>query len=820
MTLGLVRQVNINQEMREAYLDYAMSVIVARALPDARDGLKPVHRRILYAMYDMGIRADTPYKKCARIVGEVLGKYHPHGDVAVYETLVRLAQDFSMRYMLIDGQGNFGSVDGDGAAAMRYTEARLAQVGEELLTNLDMETVDFVENFDGTLQEPTVLPAAFPNLLVNGASGIAVGMATNVPPHNMGEVCDACAYMLRKWEAMDDITVEDLMQFIKGPDFPTGGLVYRHIDAAEDGEDSLISAYATGRGKITVRARCHIEEMGRGKSRIIISELPYQTNKSALIDRIATLVRDGKLEGLADLRDESDRQGLRISVELQRGVEPADVLANLFRLTPLQETFSIIMLALVNNEPRTLTLKQALKVYLDHRLEIIRRRSEYELNRARARAHILEGLLKALDALDEVISTIRKSQNVDTARTNLIKLLKCSEIQANAILDMQLRRLAALERKKIQEEYDEKIKLIKYLESLLSSPEKMREVIAGELLTVKDAYNDPRRTVIADGAATKVTAESLLVPQEVTWVTLNVEGKIGRTYSDEAPKVSVETKGPPRFILHTDTSQVAYLFTTRGICATIPVQQLPQVTQPSDGADFFSLCPLKSTDEVAAFLCLPSSLESGFLLFATEQGEVKRQRMEDLPGMRSDTFKVMDLDKDDRLLNVFITHGEDEVVLVTSEGQAIRFSENDVRPTGMGAGGMRGIKLAGQRDQVVGAVLVVEKQHLWVITRDGIAKSTPLSEYPTQGRAGGGVITMTLSKESGGLAAATVGKLDEGIIVLTDKGKSKYMRISAAPAGKRPLKGDFVISMGAKERVASVAKYVQMVTVAPDEDAG
>ena len=813
MTLGSVRQVNINQEMREAYLDYAMSVIVARALPDARDGLKPVHRRILYAMYDMGIRADTPFKKCARIVGEVLGKYHPHGDSAVYETLVRLAQDFSMRYMLIDGQGNFGSIDGDGAAAMRYTEARMANIGEELLTNIDMETVDFVDNFDGTLQEPAVLPAAYPNLLVNGASGIAVGMATNIPPHNLGEVCDACAYMLKQWEQMDDITVEDLMTFVKGPDFPTGGLIYRHADAAEDGEDSLVSAYATGRGKLTVRARCHFEDMGRGKSRIIVSELPYQTNKSSLIERIATLARDGKLEGIADLRDESDRQGLRISIELQRGVEATDVLASLFKLTPLQETFSIINLALVNNEPRTLSLKQALKVYLDHRLEVIRRRSEYELGRARARAHILEGLLKALDMLDEVIATIRKSRNADTARDNLMKLLKCTEIQAQAILDMQLRRLAALEAKKIKDEYDEKVKLIKYLEGLLASPRQMRDVIADELISVKDAYGDPRRTVIADGTATKVTAADLLVPQEATWITLNIEGKIGRSYDDAPPKVSVDTKGPPRFIAHSDTSQIVYLFTTTGMCATIPVQQLPQINQPADGVDFYSLCGLKSSDEVGAMLCLPSSLETGLLLFATEGGEVKRLRMEDLPGMRSDSFKAMDVEKDDKLINVFLTTGEQEVFLVTAEAQAIRFSEDDVRPTGLGAGGMRGVKLAGQRDRVVGAAIAHEKQYLWVITADGVAKSTPVIEYPTQGRAGGGVVTMTLPKEGGGLSAACVGKLDEAIVVITDKGKAKYMRISAAPTGKRPLKGDFVISLGAKDRVTAVAQFVAAVSM-------
>jgi DNA gyrase subunit A len=813
MTLGSIRQVNINQEMREAYLDYAMSVIVARALPDARDGLKPVHRRILYAMYDMGIRADTPYKKCARIVGEVLGKYHPHGDTAVYETLVRLAQDFSMRYMLIDGQGNFGSIDGDGAAAMRYTEARMGMVGEELLTNIDMNTVDFTDNFDGSLQEPVVLPASFPNLLVNGASGIAVGMSTNIPPHNLGEVCDACIYMLRHWDTMDDLTVDDLMRFIKGPDFPTAGLVYRHIDAAEEGEDSLVSAYATGRGKITIRAKCHIEDMGRGKSRIIVSELPYQVNKSSLIERIATLARDGKLEGIADLRDESDRQGLRMSIELQRGAEPTEVLAALFKLTPLQETFSIIMLALVNGEPRTLTLKQCLKVYLDHRLEVIRRRSEYELERARARAHILEGLLKALDMLDEVIATIRRSRTVETARENLIKLLKCTEIQAQAILDMQLRRLAALEAKKIKDEYDEKIKLIKYLEGLLSSPLKMREVIADELASVKDAYTDPRRTLIADSTATTITAADLLTPKEETWVTLSVSGKIGRSYDTAAPKVTTETKDPPRFIARTDTSQIVYLFSTAGVCATIPVQQLPQISSPGEGVDFRSLSTLRNGEDIGAMLCLPATLEQGFLFFATEQAEVKRLKMEDLPGMRSDSFKVMDVEKGDRLLNVFVTEGEQDIILATAEGQAIRFSETDVRPTGMGAGGMRGVKLAGQRDRVVGAAIAYDKQHLWVITDEGIAKSTPIAEYPQQGRAGGGVITITLAKGGGGLAAACVGKLDEAVVVLTTKAKAKYMRISAAPAGKRPLKGDYVISMGAKEQVQTVVKYQQAVTV-------
>lgn len=804
MTLGLVRQVNIGQEMRSAYLDYAMSVIVSRALPDARDGLKPVHRRILYAMYDLGMRSDTPYKKSARIVGEVLGKYHPHGDVAVYETLVRLAQNFSMRYPLIDGQGNFGSIDGDGAAAMRYTEARMTQMGEELLVDIGMNTVDFADNFDGTLQEPTVLPASIPNLLVNGSSGIAVGMSTNIPPHNLGEVCDALVYMLASWDKLDDITVEDLMRFIKGPDFPTGGLVYRHIDDTEDGDDSLIGAYATGRGKITMRAKIHIEDMGRGKSRIVVSELPYQTNKAALIERIAYLVREGKLEGIADLRDESDRQGLRLAIELQRGTEAAPVVSALFKLTPLQETFSIIMLALVNSEPRFLTLKQALKVYIDHRLEVVRRRSEYELNRAKERAHILEGLLKALDAMDEVIATIRKSRTADTARTNLIRLLSITEVQAQAILDMQLRRLAALERKKIEDEYDEKLKLIKHLESILASPQKMRDVISEEMRTIKDAYNDPRRTIIVDTAATRqITTESLLMPQEETWVTLTAEDKIGRSFENTPPKVTGEVKDPPRFIIQTNSTEIIYLFSTRGLCATIPVHQLPQVNDPAEGVLYKDLCGFKNGEKIAAMLTLPADADEGFLLMATEGGEVKRLKMADLPGMTANVFKAMDLEAEDNLFAVLSTSGETEIVLTTFQAQAIRFKESDVRATGLGAGGMRGIKLAEQRDRVVGVGIAQEDLHLWTITDDGVAKSSPLSEYPTQGRAGSGVVTMKLPKESGGVAASILAHLDDHVIVLTSKNRPKSMRVSLAPSGRRDKRGDIVISLGVKETVTS-----------------
>jgi DNA gyrase subunit A len=818
MNGGSILQVNIDQEMRSAYLDYAMSVIVSRALPDARDGLKPVHRRILYAMHDMGMHADSPYKKSARIVGEVLGKYHPHGDGAVYDTMVRLAQDFNMRYMLVDGQGNFGSIDGDSAAAMRYTEARMAQIGEELLVDIDKDTVNFVENFDGSLTEPSVLPANIPNLLISGSSGIAVGMSTNIPPHNLGEVCDALIYILENWATQDEITAQDLMQFIKGPDFPTGGLVYRHRDGLQSDEDTLVSAYATGRGKITIRAKVHIENMGRGKSRIIVSELPYQTNKSALTERIAKLVQDGKIEGLADLRDESDRQGLRLVVELQRGADANAVLANLFKLTPLQETFSIITLALVNNEPRILSLKQCLMVYLEHRLEIVRRRSEYNLRRAKERAHILEGLLKALDNLDETIAIIRKSRNAETARTNLMQTLKITEIQAQAILDMQLRRLSALESKKITDEHKEKIKLIRYLEGLLKSPEKMREVIAEEMQQIKDTYSDPRRTVIVDSTATTDNAGEILIPQENTWITLTVDGKLGRSYEDAPPKITTTTKEPPRFIVHSSSTHVIYLFTKNGKCASIPVQQLPQVNDPAAGNTYPNLCALSANEEIVAVLSLPDDMEVGHLIFATAQGDVKRIRISDLPGILSNAFVVMKVDDSDSICAVLHTTGENQVILATAQGQAIRFNEDDVRPTGLPAGGMRGIKLAA-RDYVIGAALAQEGQYLWTITDDGVAKISPMEEYPTQGRAGSGAINMRLAADSKAVTAITVGRQDDNIIVLTTKNKPKYMRIALAPKVTRGRNGgDYVISMRAGEYVSGVVHYQSQITTPASTD--
>lgn len=813
-----VQQVNIEQEMRDAYLDYAMSVIVSRALPDARDGLKPVHRRVLYAMHDMGLRSDTPFKKSARIVGEVLGKYHPHGDGAVYDAMVRMAQDFSLRYMLVDGQGNFGSIDGDSAAAMRYTEARMHQLGEELLVDIDKDTVGFIDNFDGSLQEPAVLPASIPNLLVNGSSGIAVGMSTNIPPHNLNEVCDALNYMLENWAGLEDITVDDLMRFIKGPDFPTGGVVYRHANGSED-EDSLVAAYATGQGKITVRAKVHIEDMGRGKSRIIVSELPYQVNKTSLIERIAALVQNGKLDGLADMRDESDRQGLRLVIELQRGADASKILALLFKLTPLQDTFGIRLLALVDSQPRLLTLKQALRVYLDHRFEIVRRRSEYDLARARERAHVLEGLLKALDNLDEVIAIIRRSRNAETARQNLIKALSITQIQAQAILDMQLRRLAALERKKIQDEHAEKVRLIKYLEGLLKSPQKMRDVVAEELRVIKSAYGDTRRTMIVGTRASSTSAKDFMMPEERVWVTLTVDGRLARSFGDAVPKVTTSTKTPPRFVMQALTNSIVYVVTREGECATIPVHQLPQVEDPADGAVFSGLCPLPASAEVASVLCLPAGLENGYLFLTSETGQVKRIRLTDLPGMSANVFRVMSVNGDDRVGWVFPTDGQQEIVLTSDQAQAIRFKESDVRPTGLPAGGMRGIKLLGQGGRVVGASIAVPGRYMWTITDDGIAKVSAVDEYPTQGRAGGGVISMRLPKSSRCVAAATVGRLDDNIIVLSNRNKPLYMRIGRAPLIKRGRAGgDEVISLTRQgEVVAAVVDYLPLYKPAAQE---
>ena len=808
MEIGLVKKVNIDEEVRESYLSYAMSVIVSRALPDARDGLKPVQRRILYAMYDMGLRPNTAYKKAARVVGEVLGKYHPHSDQAVYDAMVRLAQDFSMRYELVDGQGNFGSIDGDAAAAMRYTEAKLSNRGFDLLEDIGRDTVDFATNFDDSLKEPTVLPATLPNLLVNGSSGIAVGMATSIPPHNIGEVIDALMYMIDNWKRLDDVAVPDLMKFIKGPDFPTGGLVYRYKERKEERIDAISSAYGTGRGRITVKAKAHVEQMERNKSRIVITELPYQTNKTNLLGRIADLHRDGKIEGLTDLRDESDRNGMRIVIETTRNVEAKEVLANLFRLTPLQSTFSISLLALVNSEPRILTLKQALKVYLDHRLEVIRRRGEYDLERARNRAHILEGLLIALDHLDEVIALIRKSRTVETARQNLRKEFKLSQIQAQAILDMQLRRLAALERRKIQDEHKEVQRDIKELDKLLSKPGLMRELMKEELTAVREKYADPRRTQIIESTDSKSVTATDLLPDQNVWVMAGEKGTIGRTTSKEMIKIPGKPAEQPAAILEANTQDILYLFAADGRCVGLPVYQLPQSRELGVGTHWAELSGFTRRNHLAAALICPPE-KGGFLTLVTLTGVIKRIRLEDMPGFTTEPFVVMNVSKDDSLGWVRLTDGKQEIILASANGQLIRFKEDSVRAMGLSAAGVSGMKLANDADGLVSMDLAQPNSLIWSITDNGLAKVTPIDEYPVQGRHGQGVRNLNLPKDAEEVAAVVVVSEKETLLVKTASGSTKKVRVDKTHSGGRAAKPKAAFSIGGRNRVTGAVRIIE-----------
>jgi len=816
MELGLVRKIDIDREMQQAYLDYAMSVIVARALPDARDGLKPVQRRILYAMYDMGLRAESDYKKSARIVGEVLGKYHPHGDTAVYEAMARMAQDFTLRTLLVNGQGNFGSVDGDPPAAMRYTEARLAAPALDLLADIGKNTVDFVDNFDGTLTEPTVLPAAIPNLLVNGSAGIAVGMATNIPPHNLGEVSDALVYMLEHWEKLDEINVDDLMEFVEGPDFPTGGIIIE-----QKGEEGIEAAYGKGRGRVTIQARAHIEEMERGKSRIIVTELPYQVNKSTLIERIAELVREGHLEGITDLRDESDRQGLRIVIELTKNVEPEKVLADLYKRTPMQSTFGIILLALVDGEPRLLTLKQALRVYLDHRLTVVRRRTEFDLERARAQAHILEGLTVALKHLDEMIALIKASADVDAARVRLMKRYKLSDLQANAILEMQLRRLAALERKKIETEYKEMLDLIKDLQGLLKSPKKMRTTVAEELLKIKAAYGDRRRTQIVSMKGRKrkapLTAAELL-PDQSIWIGMTAEGALARTRDDKPPRLSGSEA--PRLLVWAHATDTLVLVSARGQAAAIAVHTLPEADRLADGIPYNKLTPLQEGDLPVAAFAVPirkSDLpEETYLLTATRGGMVKKSSLAELPGPSAQTFSLVRVNDGDTLGWAALSDGKKEILLMTASGMAIRFKEEDVRSMGLVAAGVNGIKLD-VGDEVIGLQVLPQAGDVFLVTTDGKAKRVAIKDFPTQGRYGKGVRAWELPRGVK-LVGMGVGKGTTHLTLHLLKAAAKQIRIDEAPLRKRSaLRGATVVEVKPGDAVTAlteswaVERFIPMV---------
>lgn len=798
MEIGLVKKIDIEQEMQQSYLDYAMSVIVARALPDARDGLKPVQRRILYAMYDMGLRPNSGYRKSARIVGEVLGKYHPHGDVAVYEAMARLAQDFSMRYPLVDGQGNFGSIDGDPPAAMRYTEASLLPMAMDMLVQLDRDTVDYTNNFDGTMAEPVVLPSALPNLLLNGASGIAVGMATNVPPHNLIELIDAMTFMLKNWENLDDISTSDLMAFVKGPDFPTGGIVLLDPE-----KHDIIASYSTGRGRFTVRGVVHLEEMSRGRNRIIITELPYTVNKASLIERIADLAREDKIEGISDLRDESDRQGMRVVIELTKSADPERVLADLYQRTPLQTTFGMTLLALVKNEPRLLSLKQALRVYLDHRIEVVTRRSQYDLEKARQREHVLTGLLVAVKNIDEIIAVIRKASDVEQARERLMRRFKLTEIQATAILDMQLRRLAALERKKIEEEYKNILATIKQLEALLKSPQKIRQLVQSELEVLVETYGDRRRTQIIS-LENGVSIKSLLtmrdlIPAEDVWVGMTAEGTIARSLSNKLPRVS--GRQAPLWVLKTNTHHVAYIITEDGRSISTSVSTLPENDQFHAGAPIYKFSSFREEEIIAGIMSVPQGFDSSNLYAVTVSrfGLLKKSSIAELPGPSSSAFVFSRVNDEDGLINVFLTDGKSDICLVTAQGMMIRFSEEDVRPMGMVAAGVNGIKLAGN-DYLVGAFRLKEDCEVLLLANSGAGWRIKSDTIPLQGRYGQGVIACKLG-EGEEIVGCLPGKYTQSGVVHFHKLAARLIRIDAIPVSRRNVRGKPVVPVREDDNV-------------------
>lgn len=800
--------VDIVEEMRTAYLDYAMSVIVARALPDVRDGLKPVQRRILYAMHQMGLTHDKPYRKSARIVGETLGKFHPHGDQAVYDALVRMAQDFTMRYPLIDGQGNFGSVDGDEPAAMRYTEARLTPVAEELLADLDKNTVDFMPNFDASLEEPVVLPGKFPNLLANGSAGIAVGMATNIPPHNLRELVDALDYLLRHYDQAEEVSLDDLMKYLPGPDFPTGGVIV--------GTEGIRQAYSTGRGRIVLRGVAHIEEIRGGRQAIVITEIPYQVNKAALIARIADLARDGRIDGIADLRDETDREGMRIVVEVKRGFPAKKVLNQLYKFTPLQTTFGVQMLVLVNGVPRLVSLKRAMILFIEHRREVIRRRSEFLLAKARDRAHILEGLLKALDLLDAVIDTIRRSRTVETARTNLQRQFGFTEKQAQAILDMPLRRLAALERKKLEEEYNDLRTQIRDLEDLLAHPKKVLQVIREELKDLAKRFGDDRRTRILPEAKEDFAEEDLL-PNEPVLVILTRKGYIKRVPVDHFRVQSRRGKGVRGHAVKTDdevalvlsarTLDTVLFFTDKGKVYAERVFRIPEAGRTGKGLPIVNVIALQPDEQVTAAVPVSDFEEAQYLFFATRQGKVKRVALKEFAAVRSVGMVAILLQDGDALGWVRMTSGNDHVLLVTAQGQALRIDENQVRPMGRHAGGMQGIRLK-PGDEVVAMDVVEPEGELLIVTANGYGKRVSLKEYPVKGRATGGVQTINLQslKTTGPVVAACVVHDQDQVVLLTAQGQALRLKVQDISRMGRTARGTRLITLESDDQVVAVAR--------------
>ncbi|MEW5866858.1 MAG: DNA gyrase subunit A [Bacillota bacterium] len=792
---------NLEEEMKRSYLLYSMSVIVGRALPDVRDGLKPIHRRILYAMSELGLSPDKPHRKSATIVGEVMGKYHPHGDAAIYETLVRMAQDFSHRYPLIDGHGNFGSVDGDPPAAMRYTEARMAKITLKLLADIDKETVDFVPNFDESLKEPTVLPARFPNLLVNGSSGIAVGMATNIPPHNLGEVIDGVIMLMDN----PDASVADLMTVVRGPDFPTAGLIM--------GGEGIREAYTTGRGSIKMRARACIETSSGGRTRILVTEIPYQVNKARLVETIAELVRDKKIDGITDLRDESDREGMRVVIELRRDANPNVVLNQLYKHTQMEETFGVIMLVLVDGQPRVINLKEILHYYIEHQKEVVTRRTRFDLARAEERAHILEGLKIALDNLDAVITLIRQSRTPDIAKRGLVKNFNLSEKQAQAILDMRLQRLTGLERKKIEDEYTEVIKLIAKLRAILADERMVLGVIKEELLAIKEEFADPRRTEITS-ATTKIDVEDLIAEEDIV-VTLTHQGYIKRlpltTYRSQRRGgrgvAGMNTKEED-FVEHlfvTTTHDYILFFTDKGRMYPVKAYEVPEASRQARGTAVVNLISLAPGETIRAVIPIRAFTPDKYLLMATRRGTVKKTPLSMFDTARRSGLIAMDLDPGDDLVSVKLTSGQEEVIIVTSQGQAIRFGEDKVRPMGRAAHGVKGIQLA-EGDAVVGMDVVKDGRDLLVVTANGFGKRTPLSEYRTQSRGGKGIKTLKVTSKSGPVAGVKVLNGDDELMMISAEGIIIRMGVSDIPEQGRATQGVRVMKLEDGDHVVSIAQ--------------
>lgn len=793
--------VEIAEEMKNSYIDYAMSVIAGRALPDVRDGLKPVHRRILYSMSELNLTPDKPYRKSARIVGDVLGKYHPHGDIAVYFAMVRMAQDFSTRGLLVDGHGNFGSVDGDSPAAMRYTEAKMSKLSLELLRDIDKETVDFVPNFDESLKEPSVLPSRFPNLLVNGSNGIAVGMATSVPPHNLGEVIDATIQLIDNPEC----TVEDLMKNIQGPDFPTSAIIM--------GKESIADAYRTGRGKVKVRARAYIEELAKGRQQIVVTEIPYQVNKAKLVERIAELVKDKKLEGISDLRDESNRQGMRIVIELKRDANANIVLNNLYKHSQMEDTFSIIMLALVNGVPRVLNLKQILYYYLEHQKDVVTRRTKFDLNKAEARAHILEGLKIALDNIDAVISLIRASKTTQEAKAGLIEKFNLSDVQAQAILDMRLQRLTGLERDKIEAEYQELLKKIERLRAILADEKLLLNVIKKEILEIKEKYADERRTEIRH-AEGEIDMRDLISDEEIT-ITLTHFGYIKRLPSDTYKSqkrggrgVAALTTREEDFIkelVTTTTHSRLLFFTNRGRVFRLDAFEVPEGKRQSKGTAIVNLLQLSPNEKIATLIAIDAKDEDKYLLLATKKGIVKKTKREEFKNINKSGLIAIGLRADDELIDVKLTDGNKEVLLVTKDGMSIRFDENDIRHMGRTAMGVKGITLSGD-DEVVSMNLSDEGTDLLVVSENGLGKRTDITEYRSQIRAGKGIKTYNNSEKTGKIVGAEMVNEDDEIMIINSDGVLIRLRVADISIFGRVTSGVKLMKTDDEVNVVSIAK--------------